>query len=137
MPSFVTRRRHQNLIYFPWIQDDIEGRAKVDPGKDMKVRSEDSLTEVLDTTSSNIARQTTIVVDRKIIVRSIVCLGTLASPQLDYVGQVIDYREFPTIKGRYKRREIVVMKYNNIKEVNVVVGGEFDKTEFNLLEFYV
>jgi len=120
MPALQTRNRRQKAVYWAANSNDKFGEVKVDAAIEIKVRWEKDHNEVLDPKGASIVTEATVVVDREIIIGSILWLGALADlPALvaDYedLKQAIVYNETPDIKNiaRKTRRTVKLMKYSN------------------------
>ena len=115
MPSQETTSRHQKAVYWEANGFDDNGEPKVDAAVDLVVRWEQKRGEALNAQGNTIASDATVVVNRDIVVGSIMWLGILddvASPPVD-LWQVIDFSRIPDVKGRVDRRVVLLMRYSN------------------------
>jgi len=94
---------------------DDEGQVTINAAVELDVRWEEGRKETLDPKGNVIAIDATVVVDRDIVVGSIMWEGALAdvaSPPVD-LYQVVTRSKVPNVKGRKFRRTVGLMRYSD------------------------
>lgn len=115
MPPLETSDRKQKAVLWAANGFDNHGDVKVDAAAEIDVRWEEGQKEALDSLGNRIAIEATVVVDREIIIGSIMWLGEkadLATPPVN-LKQVAIYSRTPDLKNRKIRRVVLLRKYSN------------------------
>lgn len=114
MPNIETAWRYDTAVV--WMKRDVAdnyGNPTLHSPIQLSVRIEEGQSEKLGPQGEPIAASVKVVVDRRIPVGSLMWLGYLSDYDGENLKQVIDYREVPDIKGRYRRREVVLMNFSD------------------------
>lgn len=115
MPSIETACLNQKAVLWAANGFDRDGEPKVDAAEEIDVRWETGQREAIDPQGNVIAVDEVVVVDRAIIVGSVMFKGPeddLASPPTN-LKQVVTYNETPDVKGRKFRRVVGLVRYSN------------------------
>lgn len=117
MPDVETIQRLQDAVYWAKSDDDRYGSPKVAAGIALRVRWEEKQGEMLSPTGETVATDAQVVVDREVIVGSIMWQGKLSSlgggsPTED-IFQIVAYDRVPDIDNLYVRRTVGLKRYTD------------------------
>jgi hypothetical protein len=115
MPALEQDFRCQDAVLWPFLGNDRYGKPMVDwvHPQELKVRWDDAVTEATQPQSLVDAEPTDVIVDRAIIIGSLMRLGTLDSVPSppDNLRRVTSYNAVPDVRGREVRRSVKLIRH--------------------------
>jgi hypothetical protein len=115
MPAFETMDLREKAVLWPAVATDKYGEATVGEPREIWVRWETKLKQVIDAKGEQSIYDATVIVEEDVAVGSHIWLGELAdwygtASQFtdDYVGEVVDTSNTPSIKATNRRRVLGV-----------------------------
>ncbi len=115
MPPLETACRNQKAVLWMANGFDSFGERKVNAAVSIDVRWETKTGQTLDAQNNIVAIESNAVVDRDIVIGSILWLGNIddiATPPVD-LRQVVGFGGIPDVKGRNTRRTVLMTRFSD------------------------
>lgn len=119
MPDIETIERNQDAVYWAWSGKDIQGTPTVSTGIALRVRWEEKQSQMLDSQGRTISVDAQVVVNREVLVESIMWLGKLGAlsgtppTPTSKIFQIAAYDRVPDIDNSYTRRTVGLRRYHD------------------------
>lgn len=116
--SFVIQSLKQKAVLWAFSAYEADGTPKVVTGVEIPVRWEFKTQDVIDSQGRTIRSDAFAMLDRDVVVHSLMWLGASADLPADLaditdVYEVFSFRKIPTIKGTHYQRTAILIRYKD------------------------